>query len=420
MRNKRLQLAACLWLLVLPLEALGQSAVKRGNPVPHGAFWTETYEWSAPARPGGKLILRADTGSVGVTPGPGARLECHLLLRVFATSQERARRVFDAYRLTARLLEAGGVYLNAELPGGRNRDHTVGAEIDIKLPARFNLQVETQGGDIELEDSLQGEARLTTAGGDIHARDISGPSRVETAVGSISLGNLGARTEVRTAGGSIRIGNVRGDATIETGGGNIQVGEVRGTLQAETPGGDVRIAGATGPVMAQTAGGLIQVGPTSGTVRAATAAGGIRLRGTRGPVVAETQGGSIDLLELQSGVQATTSAGRILAEFDAHAKSFASSMLETSLGDVYVYLPPGLPLTIDAAIGAAAGHRIVTDFPLSILRSKENFTQSTLRGRGALNGGGQVLRIRTTAGNIEIRKLDARNIEDLQDKSRNP
>jgi hypothetical protein len=134
--------------------------------------------------------------------------------------------------------------------------------------------------------------------------------------------------------------------------------------------------------------------------------------------VAETAGGSIDLLQLEAGVRASTSAGRILAQFDASAKTFAASQLETSRGDVYVYLPVGLPLTIDAAIDAAAGHHIVTDFPLSILGDKEDFGERTIRGHGTLNGGGEVLRIRTVAGNIEIRKLDSRGLEDLKSNVR--
>jgi hypothetical protein len=407
--------AIWLWLAALPWQAFGQSIVKRGAPVRHGNAWTETYEWTAAAREGGKLILRADVGSVEITPGPGNQLEGRVVLRVYTGSEEKARRLFDAYHLSARAIEGGGVYVSGELSGGRH-DRSVGAEFDIKLPARFNLDVETQGGDIGLEGPLQGEARLTTAGGDIHATDISGPAKVETAGGGISLGNLGARAEVRTAGGSIHIGNVRGDATIETSGGEIQVGQVDGTLRAETAGGDVVIAGAGGQVTAQTAGGQIQVGPTRGSVRAETTGGSIRLRGARGQVVAETAGGCIDLFELGAGVRATTSAGRILAEFDATAKTFAASQLETSVGDVYVYLPAGLPLTIDAAIDAAAGHHIVTDFPLNILGDKEDFSERTIRGHGTLNGGGEVLRIRTVAGNIEIRKLDSRSLEDLKSR----
>jgi hypothetical protein len=41
-----------------------------------------------------------------------------------------------------------------------------------------------------------------------------------------------------------------------------------------------------------------------------------------------------------------------------------------------------------------------------------------VRGSGALNGGGEVLRIRTVAGNIEIHKLDSRSLEDLRSKVR--
>jgi len=65
MRNKRfLQFALGLGLLALPWQAFGQAIVKQGTPVRHGNAWTETYEWTAPAREGGKLILRADMGSV--------------------------------------------------------------------------------------------------------------------------------------------------------------------------------------------------------------------------------------------------------------------------------------------------------------------------------------------------------------------
>jgi hypothetical protein len=416
MRNRLLLRGAIgFWLVALPWPAFGQFSVKRGEPVRRGsACWSETYEWNAPAREGGKLILRADLGSVEIVPGSSNQLEGHVVVRVYTGSEEKARRVFDAYHLSARSIEGGGVYVSGEFSASRQHNGSVAAEFDIKLPTRFNLDVETQGGDIDLEAPLQGEARLTTAGGDVHTPDISGPARIETAGGSISLGNLGARAEVRTAGGNIQTGNVRGDATIETSGGEIQVGQVDGALRTETAGGDIVIAGAAGEVMAQTAGGQIQVGPTRGSVRAQTAGGSIRLQGAHGRVVAETEGGSIDLLQLEAGVRASTSAGRIVAEFDAGAKTFAASQLETSMGDVLVYLPAGLALTIDAAIDAAAGHHILTDFPLSILGDKEDFSERTIRGHGTLNGGGEVLRIRTVAGNIEIRKLDARSLEDLK------
>ena len=198
--------------------------------------------------------------------------------------------------------------------------------------------------------------------------------------------------------------------------GEIDIGTVAGTLRAETAGGDVVVGGASGQVVARTAGEHIQIGPTDGSVRAETAGGSIRLQEARGRVVAETAGGSIDLLKLQSAVRATTAAGRILAEFNTGKKTFGPSELETSMGDVFVYLPANAPLTIDAAIETAAGRRIQSDFPLEIQGANEELVPSTLRGHGNLNGGGEVLKIRTIAGNIEIRKINDASLRELQQR----
>ena len=48
------------------------------------------------------------------------------------------------------------------------------------------------------------------------------------------------------------------------------------------------------------------------------------------------------------------------------------------MGDVYVYLPTNVPLTIDAAIDTAAGRQIQSDFPLDIQGDKEELVPSTL------------------------------------------
>jgi DUF4097 and DUF4098 domain-containing protein YvlB len=416
MRKTRfLQIATFAFLAVLPLQALDQAYVKHGTLEHRGRAWVEDRQFGGPAREGGRLILRADVGSVVIRPGAANQVEGEAVLQAYTGSEAEARRVLEGYQLTVRKLEGGGLYVTGESADGRHRSGGWGVDFEIKVPQRFNLDVETQGGDISLEAALQGEARLTTAGGDVRTSDISGLAKLETAGGSITLGKMGSRVDARTAGGSVRVGDVDGDAVLETSGGEIVTGQIKGTLRAETAGGDVVVAGATGQVVAQTAGGQIQIGPAAGSVRMETAGGSIRLQSARGRVVAETAGGSIDLLQLAGAVRASTAAGRILAEWIAtNAQGFGPSQLENSMGDVYVYLPVDFRLTIDAAIDAAAGHRIVSDFPISIQSEQEEFAPRTIRGRGTLNGGGEVLRIRTVSGNIEIRKLDARALEELK------
>jgi hypothetical protein len=415
MGKKCAGLFVVLTLLSVPsLAALDVTALNRGPLVRRGRGWEQRSEFSAPVKEGARLLLRADAGDVEIRPEPGGELKCVVLLRAYTSSEAAARQLFDGFQMNARSVEAGGVYLTSQAPGHGGRGANFGVQFQISVPTRFNLDLETQGGDLRVAAPLEGSARLTTAGGDVHAVDLAGPVRVETAGGNIVLGKIGSDLIARTAGGSIHVGDVKGDAALESNGGEIVTGTVAGELKAETSGGDVVVGGATGQVLARTAGGQIQIGPTGGAVRAETAGGSVRLQGARGRVVVETAGGSIDLLQIESAVKASTAAGRILAQFNSTKQTFGPSQLETSAGDVFVYLPINLPLTIDAAIDAAAGHKIVSDFPLTIQGEKEAFVPTTLRGRGPLNGGGETLKIRTVAGNIEIHKIDPQSLDELE------
>ncbi len=415
MKTRWLLLAMAAASATLTLAAAEQATIKRSEPQRQGNRWEQRVECSLPVRAGGRLVVRADVGSISVKPGASDRLDCQVLLRAHTSDEAAARRRFEAYELSVRPLEGGGAYLSGQSARNRHDSTQLGAKFLIAVPVRFNVDVETKGGGIDVE-KLDGELVAVTAGGGIHTGDVSGATRVETAGGGIHLGNIGSRLEARTAGGGIRTGDVKGDATLETNGGEIVAGQIAGTLTAKTVGGDVVLRGATGAIAAQTAGGQIQIGESGGPVVAQTAGGSIRLLGSRGPMEVKTAGGSIDLWQIRSAVEAATAAGRILAQLDPADKTFSSCEFQNASGDVLVYLPPDLPLTIDAAIDVAAGHDILTDFPLQIQREKNSFVQRTLRGHGDLNGGGEVLRIRTIAGNIEIRKLDPRTLEELKER----
>lgn len=397
----------------LPLWASELPYVKRGALQRQGRAWVEQAECGAPVREGARLVVRADMGSILVKTGPNDRMECTVRLGVYSSSEAEAKSYLSRYELSLRRLEGGGVSLTGTFNIGGRHSRLLPVVFNIRVPVRFNLDLETEGGSVEVE-RLEGELRAVTAGGDIRTGNVTGPVRVETAGGGIELGNIGQRLEASTAGGGIRVGDVKGNATLETSGGEIVAGWIEGTVRAETAGGDILLHGASGPVVAETAGGQIQIGRCRDSIRAQTAGGSIYLDGARGMVRAETAGGSIDLLQMQSAVRAATAAGPIVAEFNATRATFAASDLETSVGDVKIYLPPDLPLTINAVIDEAAGHKILSDFPLNIQGDKEDFCFRTLRGHGALHGGGEELRIHTVIGNIEIRKLDRSALEQLK------
>ena len=92
---------------------------------------------------------------------------------------------------------------------------------------------------------------------------------------------------------------------------------------------------------------------------------------------------------------------------------------DTAVGDVQVFLPPDLPLNIEAVIDEAAGHRIFSEFPgLDIQGAREPliFGTGRVRARCALNGGGKALMIHAVTGNIEIHRLDSQVLDRIRQR----
>ncbi len=82
----------------------------------------------------------------------------------------------------------------------------------------------------------------------------------------------------------------------------------------------------------------------------------------------QTGGGNIYLTQVNSAVKASTGAGGITAWFVAAPKQPGNCELQSSAGDVVVYLPRQLPVTIDAQIQMDDDHRVIVDpaFPLRV------------------------------------------------------
>ncbi len=392
----------------LPLAGADGASVRRGTPRREGRFWSEMDACYVPVKSGGRLILRADAGTVTVVPGQDAdKLQCEVKLLSFTPSETEAHSFFSHAVLTARRAPADSAYIELRLPTRMPLASRVGAFFTVAVPRRFNVDVQTQAGSIQV-CGLEGDLRAVTAGGDIRAGNLTGAVHVDSGGGNITLGSVGQRLDARAAGGSIRVGDVKGDGYFDSDGGDIVAGMIGGSVHAQTAAGDIVLRGASGPVAAQTAGGQIQLGQCGSSVHAVSVAGSIHLDGARGRVEAQTGGGSIDLLQVMGAVQAQTSMGNILAQIDAGRDAFAASSLQATMGDVHVFVPSDLPLTVKALIQSGMGHVIASDFPLS-MRSQApgDLGLGFVQGVGALAGGGPPLILRTNLGSIEIRKENA-------------
>jgi hypothetical protein len=72
--------------------------------------------------------------------------------------------------------------------------------------------------------------------------------------------------------------------------------------------------------------------------------------------------------------------------------------LETRSGDIFIRVPTGLPVNVDAEIfGTGTAQELNSDIPLEILTSENRVT-----GKGKIRNGTIPMRLRATFGTITI------------------
>ena len=167
--------------------------------------------------------------------------------------------------------------------------------------------------------------------------------------------------DLSTSGGSINLADMGGTVEARTSGGGIRTGKLGGTANLRTSGGSVTVAGGSGKVNAHTSGGSIEIGDTTGEVEAKTSGGGIRLGRVGGSVLARTSGGSIRIDDASGAVDASTSGGSITATLSGQPRG--DSRLSTSGGGVTVSLAGGISVDVDAK---ASGGGVHSDVPVTV------------------------------------------------------
>ncbi len=226
---------------------------------------------------GGTLKLDAGVGEVKiVTGGTGVAVE---LVRTYRgkRGEERMRDMEVTFNQ-----QGNDVIIDTDM--GRddnwfNWNNWAHFEVqwNIRVPDRYNLDVRTSGGSIEL-DPIDGTVEARTSGGSISAGRLGGVSKLHTSGGSIAIDGATAQVEARTSGGSIRIGNTQGPVDARTSGGSITLARVAGTVYARTSGGNIVVEEAAGSVDASTSGGSIRAqlsGPLTADSKLSTSGGSV-------------------------------------------------------------------------------------------------------------------------------------------------
>ena len=363
-----------------------------------GNSWVEEVTGTLPA--GREVHVNTDLGDVRVQ-GNSAMCTYMLRKRSYAASQEAAKRQFEQFRFNA--VRSGEV--DAFEGRATTRDmNRFGVEFVVQVPSTLDMvKVETGGGALGFR-SLHGSVVGVTGGGGVKLDDIVGPVKIKSGGGNVEGGNLGADVYLTVQGGSVHLESVAGQSRIKAGGGKVFLGSSRGA-DIETGGGSIEVRKCTGDLRASTGGGNINLGDIGGRVRADTTGGSVHVSSAKGRAEVTTGGGSVEMYKLVQGAQVETGAGAITVEFVGARGSFSDSSLHTAAGDVTVFLPPTLPVTVHASSDMVSGSGIHSDFPgLQVHWEGGKVGPKSAWAEGQLNGGGAMLRVRTTIGQIDFRR----------------
>ncbi|RPI28914.1 MAG: hypothetical protein EHM61_03385 [Acidobacteria bacterium] len=285
--------------------------------------------------------------------------------------------------------------------------HSRNIRFNIGLPDHFDVDITTAGGDVSVTGNLTGRIVGKTAGGDVRVGNVDGTTNLTTAGGDITAGKVGGDVVFKTAGGDIRLDSAEGVVQVATSGGDIIVGEVGKSLDAKTSGGDIRITNINGDANASTSGGDVRVGKVAGTATLSTAGGDIECQGATGDIKVSTAGGDVVLKAISGSLDASTAGGDIRAEFNPDGKG--TSSLTTAGGELEITLPAGARARIEAVIEIEGRwstgreeYQILSDFKALDLVMDDQHKE--IRGIFEINGGGELIKMKTVNGNIQIRK----------------
>ena len=307
-------------------------------------------------------------------------------------------------------------------------------DFQVRVPRQYNVDLKTAFGGNILTDNIGGELKAESGWGDINLGSVTGTVNAKTGNGGdITLKGCQSTVEAISGWGDINLGNVTrtvnaitgngGDITlndcestvaVRSDWGNLQLGNVAGVVNAKTGnGGDITLKGCQSTVEAITGWGDINLGNVARTVNAITGNGGnIGLNNVGGKLKAETgwgditlvniagvvnaktgNGGNIILQDCQNTVEAITGWGDIRADM---TKQFTRPWtLQTSNnGEIVVMLLPNIAIDVDAY---ASSGSVSSDFRVQGSTSKNSI-------KGTINGGGPLLKMRASWGDIYLRR----------------
>jgi hypothetical protein len=284
---------------------------------------------------------------------------------------------------------------------GRKDHYDVDAQFDIRVPSRFDIEIDSMGGSVTIHN-VEGEFEGSTMGGGLNLSGLKGKISLSTMGGGINLTKSHLDGNVSTMGGQVVIEEVTGNVKGSSMGGKVihkktgTDGKASGEVNISSMGGALNVEDAPEGAELMTMGGNIHIVSAKDHVEAKTMGGDVRIDSVDGWVRAETMGGDIKV---------TVTGDPLKGKRDVDLVSYS--------GDIEVTVPSELAMALDLEIAytknRSGRYSIKSDFPLKTEESAEwdyddGSPRKYIHGSGKVGAGTHKVRIRTINGDIILKK----------------
>lgn len=270
-------------------------------------------------------------------------------------------------------------------------------ERTLQVPSTVDLDIATGSGNITVKTGPAGSVHII---GNIRSNSFFGG-------GEERVRQIEQNPPISQTGGIIRIGRSNDSNLMQ----NISISyelvvPAETVLKSSTGSGDQNISGLQTAIRISAGSGALKINNIGGAVRASTGSGNIDIADITGAVNAQTGSGEINLRNA-GAVELSTGSGKIEAtgvRGGAHAK--------TGSGDIHVNGEATAPWQLHTGSGDVKVQLKNTKFDLDANTSSGNIAvgpqvaverQDRHHMRGKVNGGGTLLEIQTSSGDIDVR-----------------
>ncbi|MEP6686121.1 MAG: hypothetical protein ABJB22_05030, partial [Verrucomicrobiota bacterium] len=154
------------------------------------ALTEEKINETRAAKAGGKLVVDVDFGTIELVPGDNDKVVINAYRKIEISSKEKEEEYLRAAPVTittdGATITVRATRKDNHLDWNWHGNSNMNAHYTIHVPASFN-------------------AELETAGGDISAKNLTGNIKAETSGGDLKFGLLHGSLDAQSAGGDIEI-----------------------------------------------------------------------------------------------------------------------------------------------------------------------------------------------------------------------